>query len=273
MKAFNFSSLVKANAAKVVMVMFATMFLTINAQAQSAVLDVQRSKKQVQVVVANDSNKVDTITYVKTRNNAVSFATKRAFVNGESYAFNNQNKDAEGNRLSRPFLGIGGGASYLFNGSELRPTINAIVGWEKKNLIIFCDFNMSWKGYNVSSSTSDNGVVEGAEAEGNYNTFGATANLGLKVWQSDRYRSYVALYGGAGYGYAKTDGDAEEVRYTSSFYGLVWQAGVMTKIGFSKHFGLGLNLHVGNAARNYHDSEQDMSAIKLGAVANLIYTF
>jgi outer membrane protein W len=261
------------SAPKMAMGMLVMSFLTINAAAQTAVLDVQRSKKQVQVVVANDSNKVDTITYVKTRNNAVSFEQKRSFVNGESYAFDNKNKDAEGNRLSRPFLGIGGGASYLFDGNELRPTLNAVIGWEKKNMILFADFSMSWKGYNVSSSTTDNGVTEGAEAEGQYNTFGACANIGWKLWQSDRYRSYVAPFAGAGYGYCKTDGDADDVRYTSSFYGLVWQAGVMTKIGFSRHFGLGLNLHVGNAARNYHDSEQDMSAIKLGAVANLIYTF
>lgn len=272
----NFASfLVMAKAPKVAMGMLAALFLTVNfAQAQNAaVLDVQRTKKQVTVIVANDSAATDTITYRRTHNNAVDFKTKQAFVNGEAVAFNNVNKDVEGNLLSRPFVGIGGGASYLFDGSELRPTINAIVGWEKKNMIIFADFNMSWKGYNISSETTDNGVVEGAEADGRYNSFNATANIGWKLWQSDRYRSYVAPFAGAGYGYAKTDGDAEEVRYTSSFYGLVWQAGVMTKIGFSKHFGLGLNLHVGNAARNYHDSEQDMSAIKLGGSASLIYTF
>jgi hypothetical protein len=269
----NFASFVKANAPKVLMGMFSALCLTINAQAQNAaVLDIQRSKKQVQVVVA-DSAATDTITYTRTRNNAVDFETKKAVVNGESYAFDNKNKDVEGNLLSRPFVGIGGGASYLFDGNELRPSLSATIGWEKKNMLLFADFNMSWKGHNNSSDTSEDGVIKGAEVSGRYNTFAATANIGWKVWQSDRYRSYVAPFAGAGYGYCKTDGDADDVRYTSSFYGFVWQGGVIAKIGFNRHFGVGLNVHVGNAARNYHDSEQDMSAIKLGAMASLIYTF
>ena len=267
----NFASiLVKANAPKMLMGMFSALFLNVNfAQAQTpAVLDVQRSAKKVVVTTS-----VDTTTYVKTRNNAVSFEQKKDVVNGEAVAFDNVNKDVEGNLLNRPFVGIGGGGSFLFSGNELHPILSATIGWEKKNMILFADFGLSMKGHNVSSDTSDDGVVEGAEAVGRYNTFTATANIGWKLWQSDRYRSYVAIYGGAGYGYAKTDGDNDDVRYTSSFYGFVWQAGLLTKIGFNRHFGLGLNLHVGNAARNYHDSEQDMSAIKIGALASLIYTF
>ena len=132
---------------------------------------------------------------------------------------------------------------------------------------------MSWKGFNTSTNLTANGVTEGAEATGHYTTFNATLGFAGKVWQDARYRSFIALYGDAGYGYCKTDGDNENIRFTSSFYGFVWEGGIKAKWGFSRHLGLNVDLGVGNVARNFHDSEQDMGAIALKGVLSLVYTF
>ena len=266
----------------VAVVAMCAMFATeVNAQTsspkneQSAVLKVTRSNRVITKTTATD-----TVVAQKTTINQVSdefkMARYEARLKGETAPgayFDNENRDIEGNVLSRPFVEIGGGGSYLFSGSEFRPTLNATIGWEKKNMLIFSTFDASWKGYNVSSDLTDDGMVEGAEASGRYNSLNATLNFAYKVLQDARYMSYVAPYVGAGYGYCKTDGDSEEIRYSSSFYGFLWTAGVRGKWGLSRHVGIAVNLSVGNVARNYHDSKQDMNAIGLKGSITLGYTF
>jgi hypothetical protein len=202
----------KSFVALVLMSMFATVATaqTTKVQSKPAVLHVIRSAKQVTEVTT-----ADTTTYNKMRNSDVSFATKQAFVNGEAWAFDNENKDVEGNKLSRPFLAIGGGANFLFSDKDVRPDFFARLGWEKKRFLTFVDFNVSWSGFNVSSNLTSNGVTEGAEAVGNYIIFAGTLNEAVKLWQDARYRSYLAVKAGAGYGYCKTDGDADAIRFSS----------------------------------------------------------
>jgi hypothetical protein len=254
--------------ALVLMSMFVNVSYAQDSTTKSAVLKVKRSAREVTVQTK------DTVeTYTKTRNADVSFETKKAVVDGNAVAFNNFNKDIEGRKLSRAFVELGGGMNYIFDGSEFRPEIRATLGWETKHTLLFVNGFMSLKGHNVSSDKTENGITEGAEAEGRYNVFGATFNAGWKLWQDARYRSYVAIYGGAGYGYCKTDGDDDAIRYTSSFYGLLYQGGVKAKWGFSEHFGLTFNAEFGNSARNFHDSEQDMNNFAIKALLGLNYTF
>ena len=254
--------------ALVLMSMFVNVSYAQDSTTKSAVLKVKRSSTEVTATTATD-----TIVTTRTRNCDVAFDYKKESVDGNAIAFDNFNKDIEGHKLSRPFVELGFGGTYIFDGSEIRPELRAILGWETKHTLLFVNGFMSWKGYNVSDDVTENGIVEGAEATGRYNTFGAIMNMGWKLWQDARYRSYVAIYGGGGYGYCKSDGDAEEIRYTSSFYGLLYQAGVKAKWGLTQHVGLTFDVSFGNAARNFHDSEQDMNNFALKGLIGLNYTF
>lgn len=266
----------------VAVVAMCAMFATeVNAQTsspkneQSAVLKVTRSNRVITKTTATD-----TVVAQKTTINQVSdefkVARYEARLRGEKAPgeyFDNHNRDIEGKLLSRPYVELGGGAAWLFSSSEFRPEIRATFGWEMKPALIFADFSFGWKGFSESDDLSEHGLREGSEAEGRYNVFTGTLNAGLKVWQDARYLSYIAVFGGAGYSYAKTDGDSDNIRFSSSFYQLRWQGGLLVKIGFNEHWGFSGRAYVFNPSNNEHDSAQDAGKLAVGAQVALGYTF
>jgi hypothetical protein len=244
-------------------------------QSKSATLRITRNNKVITKTTATD-----TIVAKKTTINQVSDSFKvaryEARLKGEQAPgtyFDNHNRDIEGKLLSRPFVELGGGATYAFSSSEFRPEVRLTLGWEMKPAIIFADFSLGWKGFSTSDDLSEHGLREGSEATGRYNVFTGTLNGALKVWQDARYLSYIAIFGGAGYSYAKTDGDSEDIRFSSSFYQLRWQGGVMAKYGFNEHWGVSARAYVFNPSNNEHDSDQDAAKLAVGAQVGVSYSF
>lgn len=244
-------------------------------QSKSATLRITRNNK-----VITKTTEKDTIVAKKTRVCEVSdsfkvarYEARLAGKEAPGTYFDNHNKDIEGKLLSRPYVELGGGAAWLFSSSEFRPEIRATFGWEMKPALIFADFSFGWKGFSTSDDLSEHGLREGSEATGRYNVFTGTLNAALKVWQDARYLSYVAIFGGAGYSYAKTDGDDSEIRFSSSFYQLRWQGGVIVKVGINEHWGFSGRAYVFNPSNNEHDSDQDAGKLAVGAQVALGYTF
>lgn len=244
-------------------------------QSKSATLRITRNNKVITKTTATD-----TVTAEKTTVNKVSdeykLARYEARLKGEQAPgtyFDNHNKDIEGKLLSRPFVELGGGGNYLPSSKEFRPEVRLTAGWEMKPAIIFADFSLGWKGFSTSDDLSEHGLREGSEAEGRYNVFTGTLNGALKVWQDARYLSYIAIFGGAGYSYAKTDGDSEDIRFSSSFYQLRWQGGLLVKIGFNEHWGFSGRAYVFNPSNNEHDSAQDAGKLAVGAQVGVSYSF
>jgi len=242
---------------------------------QSAVLKITRGNNVITKTTATD-----TIVAKKTTINQVSDSFKvaryEARLKGEQAPgtyFDNHNKDIEGKLLSRPFVELGGGGAWLFSSKEFRPEVRLTLGWEMKPALIFADFSYSGKGFSTSDNLSEHGIREGAEATGGYNVFTGVLNGALKVWQSDRYLSHVSLFGGIGYSYAKTDGDSEDIRFSSSFYQLRWQGGLLVKIGFNEHWGFSGRAYVFNPSNNEHDSAQDAGKLAVGAQVGVNYSF
>lgn len=271
----------------VAIVLMSMIASTVNAQTvsqnneqKSAVLKITRSAKQVTMVSQSADGKKDTVVATKTRvcevSDSVKLARYEAKLKGEQPTgayFDNHNKDITGRVLSRPFVELGGGATYAFSSKEVRPVGRLTLGWEMKSLLIFGDFELGMKGFSTSDALTEHGVREGSEATGRYNTFTGVLNGAVKLWNSDNYNSFIAIFGGAGYTYAKTDGDDESIRFSSSFYQLRWQGGVLMKYGFNSHWGLTGRIYVQNPSNNEHDSDQDAAKLAIGAQLGVNYSF
>jgi hypothetical protein len=249
-------------------------------QSKSAVLKIHRTKQQVTMVTSDATGKNDTTVATRTRVCDVSdsvklarYEAKRAGKTPEGAYFNNKNKDITGRKLSRPFLEVGGGVTYAFSSKEVRPVFRGTFGWEMRYALIFADFEFGTKGFSTSDALSEHGVREGAEVTGRYNTFTGVLNGAVKLYNSSDFNSFVALFGGVGYTYAKTDGDDESIRFSSSFYQLRWQGGIMGKWGINDHWGVSARAYVFNPSNNEHDSAQNAGKLAVGAQVALDYTF
>jgi hypothetical protein len=252
----------------------------VKGEQKSAVLKIHRTNKQVTMVSKTAEGKQDTTVATKTRVCDVSdevklarYEAKRRGEKPEGAYFNNKNKDITGRKLSRPFLEVGGGVTYAFSSKEVRPVFRGTFGWEMRYALLFADLEMSLKGFSTSNDLSEHGLREGAEASGRYNTFTGVLNGAVKLWNSSDFNSFIALFGGAGYSYAKTDGDDESIRFSSSFYQFRWQGGILAKWGFAEHWGLTGRLYVQNPSNNEHDSDQDAGKLAVGAQLGVNYSF
>jgi hypothetical protein len=250
-------------------VMFANVTTAQTTKDQSAVLKIHRTRQQVTMVTSDAAGKVDTVTAVRTRVCDVSdevklarYEAKRRGEKPETVYFDNKNKDIEGKKISRPFVELGFGGTLLFDNSELRPELVLNAGWESRYFILMATGYFSGKAFN-----SD------AEAGGSYHTFGGLLGGGPKLWNSANFNSYLALIGQVGYGYEKTDGDAEDIRFSSSFYGLKWRGLLRFHYGFNNHWGLSVDAGVTNTVRNHHDSDQDKGGVTAEATVTLGYSF
>jgi hypothetical protein len=257
----------------VVMALMSVMSTVAFAQApknyQSAVLRITRTNKQVTMVSKTAEGKQDTVVATRTRVCDVSdsvklarYEARRAGKTPETVYFDNKNKDIEGKKISRPFIELGFGGTYLFDNSEIRPELVINAGWESRYFILMATGYFSGKAFN-----SD------AEAGGSYHTFGGLLGGGPKVWNSANFNSYLALIGQVGYGYEKTDGDDEAIRFSSSFYGLKWRGLLRFHYGFNNHWGVSVDAGVTNTVRNHHDSEQDKGGITVETTLTLGYSF
>jgi hypothetical protein len=247
---------------------------------QKTVIKITRNKQQVTMVTSDADGKQDTTVAVRTRvcevSDSVKLARYEARLKGETAPgvyFDNKNKDITGRKLSRPFVELGGGGAWLFSSKEFRPVGRFTLGWESRYTLIFADFEFGTKGFSTSDDLSEHGVRKGAEAEGLYKTFSAVANGAVKLWNSDNFNSFIALYGGVGYTYAKTDGDSDDIRFGSAFYQFRWQAGLLAKYGFNSHWGLTGRLYIQNPSNNEHDSAQDAGKLAVGAQVGVNYSF
>lgn len=115
------------------------------------------------------------------------------------------------------------------------------------------------------------GVKKGASYTGTYLTYGGKLNVGVKILQNDRYTSWVALYGGAGYANSTTDVDDAEV--VSSNSGFLYGGGLLGKASLGKHWGLIGQIEFGNITRCYHDSKQDLGNFAFKFQGGVVYTF
>ncbi len=247
----------------------------VKGEQKSAVLKITRSAKQVTMVTSKD-----TVTAVRTRVCDVSdsvklarYEAKRRGETPETVYFDGHNKDITGRKLSRPFIELGFGGTYLFDNSEIRPELVLNAGWESRYFLLMATGYMSWKSFNSSDALTEHGLTEGAEASGRYNSFGALLGGGPKVWSSADFNTYLALIGQIGYGYCKTDGDSEAIRFSSSFYGLKWRGLLRFHYGFNNHWGLSVDAGVTNTVRNHHDSDQDKGGVTAEATVTLGYSF
>lgn len=236
---------------------------------QSAVLRITRTNKQVTMVSQSANGKQDTEVATRTRVSEVSdeyklarYEAKRRGEKPEGVYFDNHNKDITGRVLSRPFVELGFGGTYLFDNSEIRPELVVNAGWESRYFLLMATGFFSGKAFN-----SD------AEAGGSYHTFGGLLGGGPKLWNSNDFNSYLALIGQVGYGYTKTDGDDESIRFSSSFYGLKWRGLLRFHYGFNNHWGVSVDAGVTNTVRNHHDSDQDKGGVTAEATVTLGYSF
>jgi hypothetical protein len=264
----------------VAVVAMCAMFATeVNAQTSSpkneqpATLKVIRGNKSITKITAED-----TITAVKTRVSEVSDRYKMSrytmrLLGKEPVSpyFNNTTKDIEGNNLNRGFIELQGGPTLQFSGSELRLAGRVVGGWETKRMLFFANLGLSSKAHNDSDELTENGIRKGADATGAFTTYDGTLNVGLKFWQDDRYRSYVAFYLGAGYGFSKTDGEEAEVGSSNS--GFLYLGGLKGKWGVTQHLGLTCSFEFGNIVRCMHDSDQDLTNFAGKAFIGVSYTF
>lgn len=255
----------------VAVVAMCAMFATeVNAQTsspkneQSAVLKVTRSNRVITKTTATDTvvAQKTTINQVSDEFKVARYEARLAGKEAPGSYFDNHNRDIEGKLLSRPFVEAGFGGTLLFDNSELRPELIVNVGWECRYFLLMATGYFSGKAFN-----SD------AEAGGSYNTFGGMLGGGPKLWSSNDFNSYLALIGQVGYGYEKTDGDAEDIRFSSSFYGLKWRGFARFHYGFNEHWGLSVDAGVTNTVRNHHNSEQDKGGITAEATLTLGYSF
>jgi hypothetical protein len=235
---------------------------------KSAVLKIHRTNKQV-TMVSETAGKKDTVTATRTRvcdvSDSVKLARYEAKLKGEQPTgayFDNHNKDITGKKISRPFVELGGGGTLLFDNSELRPELVVNAGWESRYFLLMATGYFSGKAFN-----SD------AEAGGSYQTFGGLLGGGPKLWSSNDFNSYLAVIGQVGYGYEKTDGDDEAIRFSSSFYGLKWRGLLRFHYGFNSHWGVSVDAGVTNTVRNHHDSDQDKGGVTAEATLTLGYSF
>lgn len=249
-------------------------------QNKSAVLRINRTRQQVTMVTSDATGKKDTTVATRTRVCDVAdsiklerYEAKRAGKTPETVYFDGHNKDITGRKLSRPFVEVGGGLNWLFENKELRPELVLNFGWESRYFLLMATGFMSWKSFNDSDKLTDHGIVEGAEASGRYNTFGGMLGGGPKLWSSNDFNSYLALIGQVGYGYTKTDGDAEDIRFSSSFYGLKWRGFARFHYGFNSHWGVSIDAGVTNTVVNNHDSDQSKGSITGEVTATLGYSF
>jgi hypothetical protein len=251
-----------------------------NNEQKSAVLKITRSSKQVTMVTSDATGKVDTVVATRTRVCDVSdevkldrYEARLAGKEAHGAYFDNKNKDITGRKLSRPVFELGGGATYAPSNKEFRPVFRGTAGWEMRYMILFADFEFGTKGFSTSDALTDSGVREGAEVTGRYNTFTGVLNGAVKLYNSADFNSFVSLFGGAGYTYAKTDGDDESIRFSSSFYQFRWQGGILAKWGFSSHWGVSGRIYVQNPSNNEHDSDQDAGVLAVGAQLGVNYSF
>jgi len=252
----------------------------IKGEQKSAVLKIHRTRQAVTMVTSDAAGKKDTVTATRTRvcdvSDSVKVARYEARLAGQEAPgtyFNNTNKDITGRLLSRPYVELGGGATYAFSGNEVRPVLRLTAGWEMRYFLLFADLEFGLKGFSTSDDLSEHGIREGAEASGRYNTFTGVLNGAVKLYNSSDFNSFLAIFGGAGYTYAKTDGDSEDIRFSSSFYQLRWQGGILAKYGFNEHWGLTGRIYVQNPSNNEHDSDQDAGKLAVGAQLGLNYSF
>jgi hypothetical protein len=254
--------------AVVALALMSVMTTEVSAQTssqKSAVL-VSRSKQVITKTTATD-----TVSTTRTTNDKVTFDYKKEAVDGNAIAFDNKNKDIEGKKLSRAFIALAGGANFQFSGSEFRPEGRILLGRESKDLVFFADLFLSGKKQNESDELTDNGVRKGADFTGTYLDYGGKLNVGFKLLQDARYRNWLAIYGGAGYGFSKTDGDQAQV--VSSNSGFLFGGGILGKASLTDHWGIIGQLEFGNVVKCYHDSDQKLDNFALKALLGLSYTF
>jgi hypothetical protein len=242
--------------------------VTAQTSSQKSAVLVSRSKSAITMTTATD-----TVTTTRTTNDKVSFDYKKSNVDGNpsAIAFDNKNKDIEGKKLSRAFLALAGGANFQFSGSEFRPEGRILFGREAKSLVFFADLFLSGKKLNESEELTENGVKKGADFTGKYLDYGGKLNVGFKILQDSRYRNWLAIYAGAGYGFSKTDGD--DAPAMSSNSGFLYGGGLLGKMALNNHWGIVGQIEFGNVVRCYHDSDQDLGNFAGKLLVGVSYTF
>ena len=165
----------------------------------------------------------DTLTYREVASNDVAFEDKEAVLRGERRAYHPKHQRADGSKIHHANVSVLGGANYVDNSLNAVATLR--LGYETCHFLFEVEGSYSTMAYTSTASTS-----------GKYDTFIATGNVGWKFLQSRDYRSYLAIFGSAGYAYQRTDKPDAEV--TSDNFGLTLDASLRGAWGFAKRFQL-----------------------------------
>ena len=165
----------------------------------------------------------DTLIYLEASSAEIALSDKEAVLRGELRAYNPEHQRADGSNVHHVNVSVLGGANYVDNSLNAVATLR--VGYETCHFLFEVEGSYSTMAYTSTATTS-----------GKYDTFIAAGNVGWKFLQSRNYRSYLAIFGSAGYAYQRTDKPDAEV--TSDNFGLTLDAALRGAWGFAKRYQL-----------------------------------
>lgn len=203
-------------------------------------------------------SKTDTLAFRRTTSNDLSLAEKEQVLKGERTAVDPHHKNLEGKLRHHVQLSVLGGISTV---GGVAPVATLRGAYET------CHFLFEAEG-----SYSTFKYTEKASISGNYTTWVFGGNVGWKMWQDLRCRSYLALVGSAGYALQKSDVETADI-YAKN-YGFTFGASVRGSWGVTPRLRLIGEAGVRLFPKVYNDGgNQEFDNFGFTASVGLGYTF
>jgi hypothetical protein len=217
--------------------------LTCNAQNKS------ENKEVVKAVKVNDSTVVriyddgTSKTFRIKRLSEVSYADKKAFLAGEKEIVSLREEEFNGKRTSHINFGVG--AEGMVYDGRIAPMFRAFAEYENKWFIVSPHFA-------AGTAKLDENAEIGAGST--YWRMGLGGSATVKLLCDRNHASFIGLYGLFEYIWNKTDDEAAEDR--SSVSATKFAFGVEGRYMFNTHWGVGLNIGMGNEGSFGHNDHR-----------------
>lgn len=250
----------KMNATKVMIACVAIFALSSTASAQNKSENENRVVKAVKV---NDSTVVriyadgTSKTFRIKRLSEVSFDDKKAFLDGRKEIVSLREEELNGKKTSRINF-FAAGEAMIYDGT-VAPMLRLGAEYENKWFAVAPYFA-------AGTAKLDENATIGAGSS--YWRMGLGVEAMIKVLSNKCTGSFVAVYGLMGYIWNKTDSESAEDR--SSVSATKFAFGVEGRYMFNTHWGVGLNLGLGNEGSFGHNDHRT-NTLHPVAGAKLVY--